>query len=57
MNQSAQACLGYPTQKPEALLERIIIASSNEGVSFSTPSVGADRHSCCSKAPSLLDWH
>ena len=23
--------LGYPTQKPEALLERIIIASSNEG--------------------------
>ena len=23
--------LGYPTQKPEALLERIIEASSNEG--------------------------
>jgi DNA modification methylase len=23
--------LGYPTQKPEALLERIILASSNEG--------------------------
>ena len=23
--------LGYPTQKPEALLERIIQASSNEG--------------------------
>ena len=23
--------LGYPTQKPEALLERIIRASSNEG--------------------------
>ena len=23
--------LGYPTQKPEALLERIISASSNEG--------------------------
>ena len=23
--------LGYPTQKPEALLERIIAASSNEG--------------------------
>ena len=23
--------LGYPTQKPEALLERIIKASSNEG--------------------------
>jgi adenine specific DNA methylase Mod len=30
---SAQAAerLGYPTQKPEALLERIIKASSNEG--------------------------
>jgi len=23
--------LGYPTQKPEALLKRIILASSNEG--------------------------
>ncbi len=23
--------LGYPTQKPEALLERIILSSSNEG--------------------------
>jgi DNA modification methylase len=28
---SAQERLGYPTQKPEALLERIILASSNEG--------------------------
>ena len=28
---SAQERLGYPTQKPEALLERIIKASSNEG--------------------------
>lgn len=28
---SAQERLGYPTQKPEALLERIITASSNEG--------------------------
>jgi len=28
---SAKARLGYPTQKPEALLERIILASSNEG--------------------------
>ncbi len=27
----AQERLGYPTQKPEALLERIITASSNEG--------------------------
>ena len=28
---SARERLGYPTQKPEALLERIILASSNEG--------------------------
>ncbi len=27
----AEERLGYPTQKPEALLERIIKASSNEG--------------------------
>jgi site-specific DNA-methyltransferase (adenine-specific) len=28
---TAKERLGYPTQKPEALLERIILASSNEG--------------------------
>ncbi len=31
MNSQAQERLGYPTQKPLALLERIIAASSNEG--------------------------
>ena len=31
INQAAKERLGYPTQKPEALLERIIQASSNEG--------------------------
>jgi DNA modification methylase len=31
INAMAQERLGYPTQKPEALLERIIKASSNEG--------------------------
>lgn len=31
INASARERLGYPTQKPEALLERIIKASSNEG--------------------------
>lgn len=31
INQVANERLGYPTQKPEALLERIINASSNEG--------------------------
>ena len=31
LNAQAKERLGYPTQKPEALLERIISASSNEG--------------------------
>ena len=31
INPQAKERLGYPTQKPEALLERIISASSNEG--------------------------
>ncbi len=31
LNSQARERLGYPTQKPEALLERIIKASSNEG--------------------------
>jgi site-specific DNA-methyltransferase (adenine-specific) len=31
INSQAQERLGYPTQKPEALLERIIVASSKEG--------------------------
>ena len=31
INSQAQERLGYPTQKPESLLERIIKASSNEG--------------------------
>jgi len=31
INSQAQERLGYPTQKPEALLERIITASSDEG--------------------------
>ena len=31
LNSQARERLGYPTQKPEALLERIISASSNEG--------------------------
>jgi site-specific DNA-methyltransferase (adenine-specific) len=31
INPAAKERMGYPTQKPEALLERIIAASSNEG--------------------------
>ena len=32
LNSQAQERLGYPTQKPEALLERIIAASSNPAI-------------------------
>ncbi len=35
----AQERLGYPTQKPEALLERIISASSNGGPAAAGPSL------------------
>jgi site-specific DNA-methyltransferase (adenine-specific) len=31
LNSQAQERLGYPTQKPEALLDRIVLASSNPG--------------------------
>jgi len=31
LNRAAKERIGYPTQKPEALLERIVTASSNEG--------------------------
>jgi len=31
INSQASECLGYPTQKPVALLERLIQASSNPG--------------------------
>ena len=36
----AREKLGYPTQKPEALLERIILASSNEGDTVLDPFCG-----------------
>jgi DNA modification methylase len=38
---SSQEILGYPTQKPEALLERIIQASSNEGDLVADPFGGS----------------
>jgi DNA modification methylase len=31
LNSAAQERLGYPTQKPQALLERILLSSTNEG--------------------------
>ena len=40
MHNLAQERLGYPTQKPEALLERIIAASSNEGDTILDPFCG-----------------
>jgi DNA modification methylase len=40
INQVAAERLGYPTQKPEALLERIISASSNEGDTVLDPFCG-----------------
>lgn len=40
VNSQARERLGYPTQKPEALLERIILASSNEGAVVLDPFCG-----------------
>ncbi len=40
INSQAQERLGYPTQKPEALLERIISASSDEGAVVLDPFCG-----------------
>jgi DNA modification methylase len=40
INSMSKERLGYPTQKPEALLERIVNASSNEGDIVLDPMVG-----------------
>lgn len=40
INARAAERLGYPTQKPEALLERIILTSSNEGDTILDPFCG-----------------
>jgi DNA modification methylase len=40
LNPSAKERIGYPTQKPEALLERIIKASSNKGDVVMDPFMG-----------------
>lgn len=40
INQTAKERLGYPTQKPEALLERIVKASSREGDAVLDPFCG-----------------
>ena len=41
INSQAEERLGYPTQKPEALLERIILASTNEGDVVLDPFAGS----------------
>lgn len=41
INNMAKERLGYPTQKPEALLERIIISSSREGDTVLDPFCGS----------------
>jgi len=43
INSQAQERLGYPTQKPLALLERIVQASSNEGDLVLDPFAGAEQ--------------
>jgi adenine specific DNA methylase Mod len=40
INSQADECIGYPTQKPEALLERIINMASNEGGIVLDPFMG-----------------
>jgi len=40
INSQAQERLGYPTQKPLALLERMVLASSNEGDTILDPFCG-----------------
>ena len=59
---SSQAAerLGYPTQKPLALLERIITASSNEGDVVLDPFCGCGSSVHAAEKlgrPYLLDWH
>jgi hypothetical protein len=40
INATSKERIGYPTQKPEALLERIILGASNEGDTVLDPFVG-----------------
>jgi DNA modification methylase len=40
LNNRSKETLGYPTQKPEALLERVVMASSNEGDTVLDPFCG-----------------
>jgi DNA modification methylase len=58
INSRAAERLGYPTQKPEALLERIITASSNEGDVVLDPFCGCgNRDSGGTASEKELDWN
>jgi len=49
--------LGYPTQKPEALLDRIIEASSDPGDLVLDPFCGCGDNDCCrTTARQAVDW-
>ena len=58
MSKSGRERLGYPTQKPLALLERIISASSNEGDVVLDPFCGCGTAiAAAHKLNRQLDWH
>jgi DNA modification methylase len=53
INQTAKERLGYPTQKPEALLERIISASSERGDVVLDPFCGCGTAIAAAPCPAL----
>ena len=57
VNSQAQERLGYPTQKPVALLERIIAASSNEGDIVLDPFCGCGTTIHAARSSSVMDRH
>ena len=58
INQSAKERLGYPTQKPEELLEKIINASSNNGDIILDAYCGCGTTIAVSrKIRSKMDWN
>ena len=55
---AGKEALGYPTQKPLALLERVIQASTNDGDLVLDPFCGLrDGSRRCGEAEAPLDWH
>jgi adenine specific DNA methylase Mod len=56
INSQAQERLGYPTQKPLALLERIISASSNEGDLVLDPFCGCGTTELCASSSANWGW-